>query len=284
MSTTEAPPEDQVARQVDTAIGDTPAAAETNAADALRWFEIVDVPETGFRAFVRLANDHQHQDIREKALAAKARRIRALRNPETDAWEVLEFEMNMIAEAEGATDNLVFELLLERSDRDRHEAINEVNEQEKYKHIQQDQERFRELSPLPDEERPTDEWKELVEHLASYAREVEAEIERVQKPRREALENAGLTALLDKVRERRIDAEGRRVFMDTFTFWQTYVGTLAIPEGFDADHITQATMPRERIFTEESQLRDIDPLIGARLAEAFENLEGALASLTPGNS
>jgi hypothetical protein len=90
--------------------------------------------------------------------------------------------------------------------------------------------------------------------------------------------------LVDKVRERRIDTEGRRAFNDTYAFWQTYVGTLEIPEGFDPDHITRPTMPRVRVFKDESELREIDPLIGVRLAEAFERLENALMSLTAGNS
>jgi hypothetical protein len=276
--------EEVVAEQVETAIGDSPSAAETQAADALRWFELVDVPEADFKAFVRLPNDYQHKDIREKAMAAKARRIRTLRNVSTDAWEVLEFEMNSIAEAEGAAENLVHELLLEREPRDRYEAIQEVNEREEYTYVAKDQERFRTLQAMPDDERPEEEWGELVEHLAKYAREIQAEVDKTQEPRRASLAALDLNELVDKVRDRRIDGEGRRAFNDTYSFWQTYVGTLEIPDGFDPDHITRATMPRVRIFKEESELREIDPLIGVRLAEAFEVLESALMSLTAGNS
>jgi hypothetical protein len=276
--------EEVVAEQVETAIGDSPSAAETQAADALRWFELVDVPEADFKAFVRLPNDYQHKDIREKAMAAKARRIRTLRNVSTDAWEVLEFEMNSIAEAEGAAENLVHELLLEREPRDRYEAIQEVNEREEYTYVAKDQERFRTLQAMPDDERPEEEWGELVEHLAKYAREIQAEVDKTQEPRRASLAALDLNELVDKVRDRRIDGEGRRAFNDTYSFWQTYVGTLEIPDGFDPDHITRATMPRARVFKEESELREIDPLIGVRLAEAFEVLESALMSLTAGNS
>jgi hypothetical protein len=214
----------------------------------------------------------------------KARRIRTLRNVSTDAWEVLEFEMNSIAEAEGAAENLVHELLLEREPRDRYEAIQEVNEREEYTYVAKDQERFRTLQAMPDDERPEEEWGELVEHLAKYAREIQAEVDKTQEPRRASLAALDLNELVDKVRDRRIDGEGRRAFNDTYSFWQTYVGTLEIPDGFDPDHITRATMPRARVFKEESELREIDPLIGVRLAEAFEVLESALMSLTAGNS
>src|SRR5262245_8571172 len=42
-----------------------------------------------FHAWCRLPNQFQHQDIRERALAAKARRIRQLRDPATDGYDVL---------------------------------------------------------------------------------------------------------------------------------------------------------------------------------------------------
>jgi hypothetical protein len=124
----------------------------------------------------------------------------------------------------------------------------------------------------------------VVEHLAKYAREIQAEVDKMQAPRKATLSAMDISELIDKVRERRIDAEGRRAFNDTYSFWQTYVGTLEIPDDFDPDHITRVTMPRVRVFKEESELREVDPLIGVRLAEAFETLEGALVSLTAGNS
>lgn len=283
MSTTEAPVTDErVAQEVEMAVGDTPAAAETDTKEALRWFEIVEVPEAGFTAFVRLPNDYQHKDIREKAMAAKARRIRALRNTSTDAWEVLEFEMNSAAEAEGALENLAHEIMLDRADRDRYAAMTEVNEREEYEHVRQDQERFRSMQAM--EDRPEEEWEELVNHLAGYARAIDAETEKIQEPRKEALVGLGLDGLMEKVRERRIDAEGRRAFNDTYAFWQTYVGTLKLPEGFDPAHITQESMPRERVFATEQELREVDPLVGTRVTEAFEMLEGALSTLSAGNS
>jgi hypothetical protein len=46
-----------------------------------------------FHAWCRLPNQLQHEDIRERALAAKARRIRQMRDPEADAHEILELDM-----------------------------------------------------------------------------------------------------------------------------------------------------------------------------------------------
>jgi hypothetical protein len=47
-----------------------------------------------FHAWCRLPNQLQHEDIRERALAAKARRIRQLRDPECDAYQILESDMS----------------------------------------------------------------------------------------------------------------------------------------------------------------------------------------------
>lgn len=276
--------EQEVADDVAMAVGDSPPAATVTPKESLRWFEVVEVPEAGFRCFVRLPNDFQHKDIREKAMAAKARRVRALKNPSTDSFEVLEFELEAVAQSEGAVDNLVHELLLERVDRDRYEAIQEVNQEEEWEHVRQDQERFRSMQSMTSDERSEEEWQTLINHLAKYAQAIEDKTTEIQAPRRQALEALGLDGLLEKVRERRIDAEGRRVFNDTYSFWQIYSGALKLPEGFDPDNVTMETMPRERIFATEQELRECDALIATNIQLAFEALEGALSSMTAGNS
>jgi hypothetical protein len=46
-----------------------------------------------FHAWIRLPNKFQHADIHAKALASKARRMRALRDPESDASVVMDAEI-----------------------------------------------------------------------------------------------------------------------------------------------------------------------------------------------
>src|SRR3954465_4912909 len=63
-----------------------------------------------FHAWCRLPNQLQHQEIRERALAAKARRIRQLRDPESDAAQILASDMDelrRVASHEDLVDELV---------------------------------------------------------------------------------------------------------------------------------------------------------------------------------
>jgi hypothetical protein len=159
-----------------------------------------------------------------------------------------------------------------------------VEEDEKFEHIRQDQERFRTLEAMDADKRPEDEWKTLVIHLADYAKAIEKRLDEIQEPRRQALRDLGLNGVLDKVREQRIEADTRAIFMDTYSFWQMYVGTLVIPEGFDPENITRETMPRKRYFETEEALREADPAIVSKLQDVFETLESNLGSLTAGNS
>lgn len=288
MSTVEDSPtstaEDVVALEVQATVGDTPAAAETVAVTAIKWFDIVEVEEVGFKAFVRLPNDFQHRDIREKAMAAKARRIRQLKHPDTDANVVLESELDALAEADSAKDYLIGELMASRFWQDRDEAVADVGEEEKYENVRQDQERWRDLNAGSVDDRPADEWRELTEHLADYSAAVEKRVEEIQQPRRSALDAMDINELVDRVRERRIDADSRRAFKESYDFWQMYVGTLVIPEDFNPEEITQASMPRVRYFATEADLREGDASVISRLQDTFDALEGGLASLTAGNS
>lgn len=272
---------DDVEVQVEAEIGDSPAAAETQPIDALKWYEIVEVPEVGFKAFCRLPNDFQHKDIREKAMAAKARRRRQLKHPETDAYEILEADLDLLSE-DGGKEAIITELLTVDSIHDRNQAVLDLTEEEEWEHIRQDQERFRSIVGMAEEDRPEDEFKEVTEHLRQYGEAIQVRMEEIAKPRREALEARDHSDLVDMVRERRIDSDSRRAFMDAYSFWQMLAGTLALPDDFDPENLGKS-MPSKRYFTEDG-LRGADPTIVSTLTETFERLEGNLASLTSGNS
>lgn len=271
--------------QVETAVGDSPATSEQPVTEALKWYEVVDYPNVGFKAFCRLPNDYQHKDIREKAMAAKARRIRQLKHPDTDAYEILEADLQQIYHAEGALDTIAHELVMEQFMGDRQQAWLDVAEEEEFSNLHQDQERFRELEAMDEDERPEDEYNELIEHLAKFSRQVQARVEEAQKPRLESYKNLGLDGLIERLREKRTQAEAARVFMDTYTFWQIFTGTLKIPEGFDPENITHETMPRQKLFTSPEEMREFDPYVISRLQEVFERLEGAVTLMaSEGNS
>src|SRR4051794_11552830 len=52
-----------------------------------------------FHAYCRMPNQFQHAQIREFGLAAKARRMRQLRDPDADSHQILEAEMENLLRA-----------------------------------------------------------------------------------------------------------------------------------------------------------------------------------------
>jgi hypothetical protein len=196
-----------------------------------------------FHAWCRLPNQFQHREIREKALAAKARKVRQLRDPETDAHAILEDSLDQLArQGDGAIKVLVEELLGREWWADYMEAAQDVQEREEgddgegdpirpFAHIEKDQERHEELKALPEDERPKDEFDELGRHLAAYAAAVRERQEEIVAPKRKALEERGVNALLDLVRDQRINAASTDEFMHVYSTWTWLVGTLKQPGG-----------------------------------------------------
>jgi hypothetical protein len=191
-----------------------------------------------FHAWCRLPNQFQHREIREKALAAKARKTRQLRDPETDGYAILEENLDAIArKGDEAVDLLVEELVGREWWTDYAEAAKDVQELEEgvdeneqpirpYEHVERDEARLEELRELPEEQRPKDEIEELERHLARYAEALKKRQEEIVAPKREALKKNGLNGLLDLVRDQRVLAAGTDEFMHVFSTWSWLVGTL----------------------------------------------------------
>lgn len=277
---------EKVSAEAEMAVGGTTPPALVPESEVLKWFTVVEVPELGFRAFCRLPNEYQHADLREKALAAKSRRARQYKNVDTDAHEVLEADLEEIAslvESE-AKETFVAELLLRDFLDDRRKAVGLVLEKEEFEHVLKDQERYRELDDMPEDERPNDEYLEVLDHLSKFGDAIQLEVDDVREPRREALMAMEVDQLKDKVRELRIKNQAHKVFADNYGFNQTYLCTLKLPDGFDAEHITPDTMPTERVFASEDALHHADPYIVSKLQETFEDLENGLESRAAGNS
>jgi hypothetical protein len=223
-----------------------------------------------FHAWCRMPNQFQHQDIRERALASKARRIRQLRDPETDAYVVLEADL-----AEASHDRPAMEdELISKDWWKRHlTAMGDVEEAEEYKHIDKDRERIRELQELPDDQRPADEFGELERYFEKYNAAVEARRTEIEKPVRDAVEGLGDDELLTQLRDERIAAEGSASFMDTYAKFQWFAGTYT-----SADPLT-----RIRRFSTMEQLEESAPEIVEALRKVFGELEESLQRGHQGN-
>lgn len=207
-----------------------------------------------FHAWCRLPNPMQHEEIRTKAMAAKARRVRQLRDPETDAGLILDDDMDQLARGGDTSKSAIVEELLNKEwFRHYTEATREVAEEENeegekvYEHIAQDQQRYTELRKMEPEERPSqDEYDELERHVDVYGEKVDKAVTAIQKPHRDALEARDINDLVDEIREQRVQLEATRHFMHTYNTYEWLFGTLRRPGGdrvFDAMEALQASAP-----------------------------------------
>lgn len=182
-----------------------------------------------FHAWCRLPNEYQRDDIRKKALAAKARKVRELSDPESDASVVLDQDFATIEDP--MFKGILIEELLQREwAEDYIQAQQDVEEREEFEHIEQDREEYHRLNAaeaeLPEEEQ-SDEYKRLIAHLASYTDAMRVQLESIQKPKREELEQREMAALVSIVRSKRVDQISGDAFMDVFNAWVWFVGTFS---------------------------------------------------------
>lgn len=192
-----------------------------------------------FHAWCRLPNQFQHRDVREKALAAKARKTRQLRDPQSDAATILDEEMDRLAAGgEEVRKDIVGELMEKDWWRDWVEAQQDVREMEEgpddekpFEHIDDDQKRYLALEKLDAEERPTDEFDSLARHIERYNELVDKAVQERQTPRREALEALDSNEIVDRVRTERVNAAAMDEFMHVYSTHEWFVCTLTHPGG-----------------------------------------------------
>lgn len=228
-----------------------------------------------FHAWLRLPNQFQHREIRDKAMAAKARKVRQLRDPDTDAGAVLEAELDELRH-EGSKETIASELVGRGWYDDYQEAVHDVDERENdagerlFAHIEQDQRRFSELSEKDEADRPKDEFEELAGHLADYQEQVQKRTEEIQAPRREGFEQREFEELLALYRDHRIDTEATAEFMHDYNVWEWYLGTLDRPRG-------------ERRFRSREHMQDAAPEVIEAIQQTFDDLERSVQRGKLGN-
>lgn len=235
-----------------------------------------------FHAWCRIPNSFQNASIRDKALAAKARKTRQLRDPNSDSYEVLEAEMDQLYRAgerdETGREMLVEEIMGASYWRDHLRAIKELGEEDEWKTIREDQERLRHLATLPEEERDADEFSELERHCSSYDEALKAKQEEISSPQKTSLSGMDIGALIDQIREFRIEAEANEDYMRVYSLWEWYIGTMK-------PRPAEKGLPNERVFGDVNHLQQAAPEVISALEETFAQLEAAMGSRSAvGNS
>jgi hypothetical protein len=225
---------------------EAPPAATVTAAKMFRYSEFVDAGDGAdgcehsrdgeckdpehFHAWCRLPNPYQHADIRAKGMAAKARRIRALKDPEADEATVLDQSLAELNDP-AYRDVLVEELVARDWAQDYLDAMASVREREEFEHLEQDREEFTRLSAeqaeLPEDEQ-TSEFKALSAHLEAHAAAMKEALSKIQDPKRIELTSRSFDVLMELARAGRVEVEADNEFMGTYNAWICFVGTFKV--------------------------------------------------------
>lgn len=182
-----------------------------------------------FHAWCRLPNPFQHTDIRDKGLAAKARKLRELRDRESNAAIVLDEQLDRVNDPAYA-EVLVDELVAVDWPSDYLEAQRDIDEQEEFKHILQDREEYARLTAdgLPPEEERSEELRALDAHLDRYMAAIKDRLAEIQEPKRLSFADRSLDSLISLVRGKRVDEEADRAFLEAYDPWMWFVGTFKV--------------------------------------------------------
>lgn len=227
-----------------------------------------------FHAWCRLPNQFQHASIRDKALAAKARRVRQMRHEGSDLYDILEAELDDMLRA-GDKDGLIEEIVGRKFWEHHVAAMREVKEREEYTHVEDDAQRFQVLEGSDEEDRPADEYAELEAHLTKFEAEVTQARNEQEKPLRDALNQKDITDLVSMVRDDRIDVEANEEFMRVYSLWEWYIGTMK-------PRSPEKGTPVDRVFGDINHLQQAAPEVIEALERVFADLETAKGGL--GNS
>jgi hypothetical protein len=227
-----------------------------------------------FHAWVRLPNPYQRTDIREKALAAKARRLRELRDPDSNASVVLDDALAGLTDP-AFTDTLIDELIASEWPQDYLTATGDVERREEFEHVAQDREEYNRLradEEALDPEQRSEEYTQIAAQMERYVAAINERLREIQEPKRRELRERSLEALIGLVRARRVEDEADDAFMDTYNSWLWFVGT------FKPD--LHPTLRRPHIPMWEEIGRRDRPAPGTMFGEAPEVIEALRAAFT----
>jgi hypothetical protein len=226
--------------------------------------------ESHFHAWCRLPNGYQDRDIREKALAAKARRIRELNDQNSDAFVILDQEILTLASPENK-EHMLDELVGSHWAEDQIEAVDEVEKDERFEHIEQDRQELQRLLAIDPDKRDAEAAERIEEHFDAYIEAIRSKVKELQEPRRAALEDLAIDALANQVRQGRIERAGDEAYNHSHATWTIFIGTRLV-----TNHNT-------RVFSQLDELMDQAPEVIDSLRDVFGELRLAAHEGAVGN-
>lgn len=253
-----------------------------------RWSQFIDIGEGAgqcehakdgkcenpehFHAWLRIPNSFQKRDMSDKAAAAKARKVRACRDPESDQFAILENQLDELRRVDRAI--LIDELVSSHMQEDLQTAVRDCGRLPEFEHIEQDQEERRRQEALPESERDQDMYDQADKAVDAFGDALRKATAELADDRRAAYETATIDTLIDEVREDRIEAMGDEQSLHTWYSWQRYLGTMK-PAGYTKDQ--KLVIPTERAFGSIAELLRAPEEVLERLKDAFTDMELAMA-------
>ena len=141
-----------------------------------------------FHAWVCLPNTFQIRDITDKARASKARKVRSLRDTDSDAHEVIEGD-------------------------------------ERFEHHDQDREELQRLLALPEDEQDKTEVERLQADMLAYSEAMQTVIDRENEAEEKRLRAMPADDVVELERRARVEEIGVEAYLHTYYTWCIYVGT-----------------------------------------------------------
>jgi hypothetical protein len=222
-----------------------------------------------FHAWIRLPNQFQQKSLRDKAEAAKARKLRQLRDEQSDSYAVLDAEIGEMVR-EGNPEPLIDSIVAVDFLTDHWRAMRAVAEEEEFATIEEDRERLEALTAMSDEDRPEEEFEELQRHVGEYTQRVNDERVKMQEPLRTSLAEKTMDELAELVRENRTKGISGEAGEEAYVEWQWYICTLK-----PRDANLGNGLPSERVWASIDAMRAAPPEVIDVLGVAFQEIEAA---------
>jgi hypothetical protein len=220
-----------------------------------------------FHAWVCLPNAFQIRDIGDKARAARARKIRALKDagdPEkgaeaSDSYVTLEAELEALSEsdrprlAEQMAQGLVAkELGL---------ILAGLAEDERFEHRDQEVEELRRQQSLPEEQQDREEIEQLQKGIDAFEQAFQDEVKARSDGEVVALMNLSWDDFIDQIRGERIERLSTLAYLNTNYAWIMFIGT------------RQPFNHAKRVYESLQDLKMAAPEIVSALRAKIEELE-----------
>lgn len=225
--------------------------------------------ESHFHAWLCLPNAFQVRDIGDKARAAKARMIRAMRDDgkgkdvdASDSYVTLEAAVAEMAEDD--YEGMIDEIVQKQVSSQIPTIYRELIEDEDFTYAEQDIEEMRRQSALPEDQRDPEEYDQLKRSHEKFQLELDRRITGRRDREKAALEQSDRESVVEMLRKKRIDDRATDAYLSTYYTWAMFVG---------ARHIK---IHNQRKFPNITDLKMAAPEVVKALRDRISELENGV--------